>query len=67
MDTILSKDELSTDDPGYQKPEPKEEVTRTVLTANKERKQRKKKYNNFDKDRNLIVEDKEGGENKKPK
>lgn len=69
MDTILSKDELSTEDPGYQKPEPKEEVTRTVSTTNKERKQRKpkKKFNNFDKEGNKLEDEKEGGENKKPK
>lgn len=70
MDTILSKDELSTEDPGYQKPEPKEEVTRTVSTTNKERKQRKPKkpkFNNFDKEGNKLEDEKEGGENKKPR
>jgi len=53
MDTELSKDALDENDPGYQKPEPKEENTGRY---NKPWKNKGKKYNDFnekkDDDRN---------------
>jgi hypothetical protein len=52
MDTILSKDQLDENDPGYQKPEPKEENSgKHSHKPYKKWNNDKKSYNNFNKEK----------------